>query len=115
MSNFDPDYFYSLYNTDNGVVIYESSDEAERVKCGWLETVPVDGPFQHNRLEAILMTATRRAIENLTDLCKRDALIESQKVHSVAIDLQYAFDEFLKQFPDSSHQQWTLTDSHRPK
>ncbi|HLA95167.1 MAG TPA: hypothetical protein VK612_05555, partial [Pyrinomonadaceae bacterium] len=109
----DLDYIYSLYNTDNDVAIHDSLEEAERVKRRWVGVVPVDGPFQHTRPEATLITAARRAIIKLTRLYEKDALIESQKVEFVAAELQRAIEEFFKPFPDLSLPQLKLIDSHQ--
>ena len=102
MSDFNPDYIYSLYNIDNGVELYDSLEEAEKVKRRWLEVVPVDGPFQHVRAETKLIMASQRALSALIGLCEMNAaLAESQKINLVATELQHALDEFFSPLPAS--------------
>lgn len=102
MTDYNPDYIYSLYNPDNGIELYDTLEEAEQVKHRWLEAVPVDGPFQHTRVETNLIMASRRAVNALVDLCEGDvAFVESQKIHLVAAELQQALDELFRPLPAS--------------
>lgn len=102
MSDYDLDYIYSLYNTDNGVELYDTLEAAEKVKRRWLEVVPVDGPFQHTRAEANLIIASRQAANALINLCEGNvALVESQKILLVAAELQNALDELFRPLPPS--------------
>ncbi len=91
MPKFDLEHFYTLYNQDNGVVIYDSREAAEAIKARWLEVVPVDGPFEHSRSEKSLILAARRAVGILRDVCHEDQQIAGKhNLDSVARQLEDA-------------------------
>lgn len=91
MLNFDIDHIYSLYNADDGVVLFDCIDEAESVKRRWEEVVPVAGPFQHVRLEKALIPAMQRALTTITEIAKENpALAKQRQLGALALELQSA-------------------------
>ncbi len=51
----------SLYNEDDGVVLFDSIEDAEEAKARWEQTVPVEGPFEHDHIERLLIPAAQNA------------------------------------------------------
>lgn len=102
MLNFDLENFYTLYNEDDGVVIYDSLEAAEATKARWLEVVPVDGPFEHLRIEKPLMLAAHQTVEILLDICHEDQRIaEKHNLKSVARQLVDALADIINSSSDS--------------
>lgn len=100
MDSFDAEYFYSLYNPDNGVELYDSLAEAEKVKNRWSEVVSVDGPFQHSRLERNLILQAQRAMKALMNVCEKDrVLAEKLQLNSIVTELERALDELITPSP----------------
>jgi hypothetical protein len=103
MFKFDLDNFYTLYNEDNGVVIYDSQEAAEATKAKWLKVVPVDGPFKHGRIEKPLILAAHQAVEILRAVCHENQRIaKKHNLDCVAQQLEHAL--YIALNPSPCHQ-----------
>lgn len=91
MSDFDLEHIYSLYNPDDGVVLYECINEAERAKRRLEKLVPVNGPFQHSRAERGLIVAALRALKIIAEISKENpSIAEEGQLGELASELQSA-------------------------
>lgn len=96
MDNFDAEYFYSLYNPENGVELYDSLVEAEKVKKRWSEVIPVDGPFQHSRPERDLILQAQRAMRALMTVCEKDRILaEKLQLNPIVTELRRTLDALI--------------------
>ncbi len=95
MTRFDLDCFYTLYDNDDGVTIYDSLKDARETKKRWQELVPVEGPFQHGRLEKPLILAARRSIRLLLRLRDESRSKRTRaRISSVIAQVEAALNEF---------------------
>lgn len=92
MTRIDISHIYSLYNEDDGVVIYECREDADEQRLRLKEFVPVEGPFEHPRMEKQIIIAADEALNLLRRLQREHTQISDETITCVIKQLEEAFD-----------------------